>query len=483
MKKIHLIVFLTLILVIVQSFTSKESYTAENTSSSDDKNADVDASNEPAQDQGKNPFNPFQPKTEGKGSERTQDQGKPPFNPFQQRTEGKGSEREKEQGKPSFNPFQQRTEGKGNEREKDQGNPSFNPFQQRTEGKGNKREKDQGKPSFNPFQPKAEYKGKVKKTDKTPTEIEKLSSDQNPEIFFENPDFNFGKIFKGVKVKHIYKFENRGKSILTISKVKTSCGCTAAVITDKNVLPGKTEKIEATFNTRSYRGNVRKSITVMSNDPNSPKYKLSLSGEIIEEISAKPQTINFGSIHINEEIDKNVTIKSLTEYNLNITKITSSKPFVNASIAEKNEGGYNIKVTLKDNLKVGRFSGNISLETDSPRQPKLIVPFLGEVKGDITTYPKRIYYGTVTSGKELTQKLFVMFNKDDIKISNTKVSPDFLSAKVIEKYEENNPHCLIEIKLHKEAIVGKLNGLLELKTNSKMQPIIKIPILGEIRKG
>ena len=87
------------------------------------------------------------------------------------------------------------------------------------------------------------------------------------------------------------------------------------------------------------------------------------------------------------------------------------------------------------------------------------------------------------SGKEITQKLFVKINKDDIKISNTKVSPDFLSIKVVEKYEKNNPHCLIEIKLHKEAIVGKLNGLLELKTNSKIQPIIKIPIIGEIKKG
>lgn len=459
MKKTHLIVFLTLILAIAQSLTSKESYTAENTSSSDDKNAKVDASNEPAQNQKKIPFNPFLPKTEGKGNEREQDQGKTPFNPFLPKTEGKGNERAKNQENP------------------------FNPFQSGTEDKGNERAKDQKKIPFNPFLPGTEDKGKVKKSDKTPTEIEKLSSDQNPEIFFDNPDFNFGKIFKGEKVKHIYKFENRGKSILEISKVKSSCGCTAAILTDKNVPPGKTGEIKATFNSGSYRGNVKKNITVTSNDPNSPTYRLSISGEIIEEISAKPHNINFGSISINEETDKTVTITSLTEPGFNIKKITSSKPFVNASIAEQNEAGYNINVALKGNHQIGRFSGNIHMETDSPRQPKVTIPFFGEIIGDITTYPKRIYYGTVTKGKELTQKLFVKINKDDIKISNTKVSPDFLSTKVVEKYEENNPHCLIEIKLHKEAIVGKLNGLLELKTNSKIQPIIKIPIIGEIKKG
>ena len=71
MKKIHLIVFLTFILAIAQSFTSKESYTAENTSSSDDKNANVNTSNEPFQQKQtrinmyktkKPPSNPFQPK-------------------------------------------------------------------------------------------------------------------------------------------------------------------------------------------------------------------------------------------------------------------------------------------------------------------------------------------------------------------------------------------------------------------------------------
>ncbi len=414
MKKIHLIIFLTLILVITQSLTSKKSYTAENTPSSDDENVNISTPNDPVQDQAPPPFNPFQQKTGDKGNKPAQNQENP----------------------------------------------------------------------FNPFQPRTEDKGKVKQSDKTQTEIEKLSSDQNPEIFFEEPDFNFGKIYKGEKVNHIYKFENRGKSILEINKVKSSCGCTAVILTDKNVLPGKTGEIKATFNSGSNRGNVKKSITVASNDPNSPTYRLSISGEIIEEISARPHNINFGSIYINDEIDKNITVKSLTESNFNINKITSSKPFVNASIAEKNEGGYNINVALKGNHQVGRFSGNISLETDSPRQPKVTIPFFGEITGDITIYPKRIYYGTITKGKELTQKLFVKINKDDIKISNTKVSPDFLSIKVVEKYEEeNNPHCLIEIKLHKEAIVGKLNGLLELKTNSKIQPIIKIPIIGEIKTG
>lgn len=308
-------------------------------------------------------------------------------------------------------------------------------------------------------------------------------SEQHPVIFFENADFNFGKIFKGQKVEYVYKFENRGKGILEISKVKTSCGCTAAMLTNKIISPGKTGEIKATFNSGSYKGNVTKSITVLSNDPNSPKYKLTLSGEIIEEIIVKPRNINFGSIYLGTKIDKTITIKSLTEPNFKIKKITP----LNLPISRLS---FSVALMIYSSLFLSTIEaftngldGVIYLQTDNPRQPKATIPFFGEIIGDITTYPKKIYYGRVIKGKEITQKIFVKINKNDIKILNSKVSPDYLSTKIIEKYEKNNPHYLIEIKLNKEATIGKLNGLLELQTNSKIQPTIRIPIIGEIQKG
>jgi hypothetical protein len=228
---------------------------------------------------------------------------------------------------------------------------------------------------------------------------------------------------------------------------------------------------------------VTKSITVVSNDPNSPTYKLTISGEIIEEISAKPRKIDFGLIYLGKKTDKTITVKSTTETDFKIKKVTPSKPFVTASIAGKNNEEHIIRVTLKDNLEIGRFSGVIYLQTDSPRQPKIRIPFFGEIIGDITVYPKKIYYGRIIKGKETTQKVFVKINKDDIKILSSKISPDYLSTKIFERYEKNNPHCLIEIKLDKDAPIGKLSGSLELHTNSKIQPTIKIPIKGEIQKG
>jgi len=148
-----------------------------------------------------------------------------------------------------------------------------------------------------------------------------------------------------------------------------------------------------------------------------------------------------------------------------------------------NNGEHIINVLFKGYHTIGRFSGKIFLETNSTKQQKVTIPFSGEIASDVSTYPKKIYFGTFWKEKEPTQKLYVKLNEDNIKILNIKLSPDFLSYKIDEKYEQNNPHCIIEIKLHEGAYIGKLNGLLEIYTNSQKQPVIKIPITGMIKKA
>ncbi len=318
----------------------------------------------------------------------------------------------------------------------------------------------------------------------TDNKADSSTSAQSSEIFFENPHFDFGKAYKGDKVEHVYKFANRGKATLEIIKVKPSCGCTAAVLSNKTVLPGETGEIKATFKTVSYNGKVKKTISVLSNDPNTPNHKLTISGEVIEEIGFKPKNINFGSFRVDNQSDitVKVSVKSQSGPDFKIVKVTASKPFVGTSVTEDQKGEYTVTATLKNHHEIGRFSGKIFLETNSTKQPKASIIFYGVVEGDITINQKRIYYGTVPEGREITKKLFVKINESHINILSSKISPEYLSVNIDERYEQKNPHCLIETKLHEEAPVGRIDGLLELTTNSKDQPVINIPITGEIFK-
>lgn len=102
-----------------------------------------------------------------------------------------------------------------------------------------------------------------------------------PRITFDEEDFNFGVIIEGEKVSHLYKFENTGKSDLIISNVQTSCGCTSSKdYTKKPIKPGEKGEIEIEFDSTEKSGDIKKSISVITNcNPN--KTVLYILGDVI----------------------------------------------------------------------------------------------------------------------------------------------------------------------------------------------------------
>ncbi len=107
----------------------------------------------------------------------------------------------------------------------------------------------------------------------TPEEKEKA-----PHITFKEKVYDFGKAPQRDQVEHEFVFTNTGKSDLHIHKVKASCGCTAVSPKEKVIKPGESSSIKAIFHTGAYKGRVTKSITVITDDPDSPTTVLRIMG-------------------------------------------------------------------------------------------------------------------------------------------------------------------------------------------------------------
>ncbi len=86
-----------------------------------------------------------------------------------------------------------------------------------------------------------------------------------PAITFEEGSFDFGDIYQGDKVEHIFNFENTGDSPLIITNVQTTCGCTATNWEREPILPGAKSSIKVSFNSAGKMARNNKVITIISN--------------------------------------------------------------------------------------------------------------------------------------------------------------------------------------------------------------------------
>lgn len=111
---------------------------------------------------------------------------------------------------------------------------------------------------------------------------EKVESDTSSfaQMEFENVSFDFGELYQGEKVEHIFHYKNIGNAPLIFQKVLTTCGCTAPEWSKNPLPPGVKGQLKVAFDSSTKIGRQNKVITIRSN-AKSGDYRLRISGMVL----------------------------------------------------------------------------------------------------------------------------------------------------------------------------------------------------------
>ncbi len=101
-----------------------------------------------------------------------------------------------------------------------------------------------------------------------------------PRIKFTKEQFDFGIVDEGKIVDYTFEYINDGTETLEIKDVKTSCGCTAAVVSGKSLKPGENGTLRVELDTTNRVGRMSSNVTIMSNDPVNGQKILTIYAEI-----------------------------------------------------------------------------------------------------------------------------------------------------------------------------------------------------------
>ena len=102
-----------------------------------------------------------------------------------------------------------------------------------------------------------------------------------PVISFEKDFHDFGKLISGEQVTYSFKFKNTGKTLLIISNVSTSCGCTVSAFPKQPIKPGEGATIDVSFDSEGRHGLQSKTITVFTNTQ-PPTTTLRIQSKVVE---------------------------------------------------------------------------------------------------------------------------------------------------------------------------------------------------------
>lgn len=146
---------------------------------------------------------------------------------------------------------------------------------------------------------------------------------EGPKIQFKELKWDFGNKKQGEVLTHTFRFENVGDETLVIHRVRTSCGCAAAILSKKELDAGEEGEIQAKFNTQGYYGEQNKFIYVESNDPSASVTQLMISASIDVPPSPKIELDSYntdlGLVLEGEELRTEFNISNRGEMELTVT--------------------------------------------------------------------------------------------------------------------------------------------------------------------
>lgn len=101
-----------------------------------------------------------------------------------------------------------------------------------------------------------------------------------PRIRFDESTHDFGALRSDQPTEYAWPFHNDGDAPLTILGTRPSCGCTATTLSDEPVPPGGTGHLRVTFDPAGMEGSIRKTLAVVSDDPERSRMLLTILAEV-----------------------------------------------------------------------------------------------------------------------------------------------------------------------------------------------------------
>lgn len=313
---------------------------------------------------------------------------------------------------------------------------------------------------------------------------------EGPMIVSMPTALDFGTMEQHQIKKDTLILRNAGDAHLTITEIKTTCGCTVADPEKKELAPGETTQVNISFDSKKFEGKLIKFIKVFSNDPINPVLDIALKVTVHVPIVITPghRSCGFGSITPGEKPIQRINLHSMdvadldvaaTEYNRDLFEITINEDYGST------DADIELLFGIVDNPPVGSFRDIVRFSTNVPDQPTFDIELFVTVVDLISIRPDVVNFRYIQKNK-LMQKTFIVEpseKKLSVKVISAEIDLEGFEVTKIEPTPGGNGSMVTiqgyPLKVSNPAAIeaaGRMSGTLRVKTDSQARPELEAKI-------
>ncbi len=323
----------------------------------------------------------------------------------------------------------------------------------------------------------------------TPAAPTQFKPGEAPKLSVGAKEWDFGQKWYGEKCENEVTIKNEGNFDLTITNIRTSCGCTLAkpksggVWQNKVLKPGESDSMQLSYNTKKAATKVSQTVTIESNDPSTPSYQFMVKGEVRHICKMEPgDRITFPRIDKDKEASQGITLTSQTDkpLDLKLEALPENAKFKAELKTDEPGKKWTLTVSTKPPLEVGSNVIDVKIATGSTEMPTITVPVSSYVAPRVSVSPAKLFASAKVS-TPIQRSIRVTYPPDKpIKITNVTCSSDKIKTEIIPPTAPTTPNAMMaftEIKVNLPAGSEIANGAkIEIETDDPAPEYKKLTV-------
>jgi hypothetical protein len=299
-----------------------------------------------------------------------------------------------------------------------------------------------------------------------------------PVAVVDPQELDSGRVFKGELAQYEFTISNQGSAPLEIIRVRANCSCTLPKYDDR-IAPGATGKISAELRTQSLSGNVQKTVTLTTNDPERPTLQLKLLATVVDVVQIESIPGNTLYPAAGQSLRESFLVHVEPSDSVKITSVSCTAPFVHAELhrrepADADRQTYEVQLEVTPDAPFGRSEFAVVLGSDSRFNSTRIVELACE-KGIVA--PAQISFASTAAAANgaATQTCLLKSRDGGMTLVSLETPGPYLSTTVTPL--RDGAMQLVRVTWDASVEPGPGPRLLRIKTDSTDQPLIEIPVV------